>query len=423
MYQFTTEFAAELDKNDALADKRLLFHIPIHNNYPSAYFTGNSLGAMPKAVRNAFELEFDSWEKNGVEGHFMGTNPWMHYHKLFREKAARIVGALPGEVVMMNTLTTNLNLLLLSFYKPTSSRYKIIMEAGAFPSDQYALESQARFHGFNPNDAIIEISPRAGENTLRKEDILDTIAKTGESLALVLFGGVNYYTGQFYPLEEITKAGHAVGAKVGFDLAHTAGNVPLKLHVWNVDFAVWCTYKYLNSGPGSVSGAFVHNKFDNDNTIQRLAGWWGHDEQSRFKMEKGFIPMKGAESWQMSNAPVMNMVAHKVALDIFDEVGMEKLREKSLKLTAFLEFIVLYLNEKFDAGISILTPSNPDERGCQLSLVFSKNGKVIHQKLMEDGIITDWREPDVIRVAPVPLYNTFTDILRFGKTIEKIITT
>ncbi len=416
-FEFSHEYAQQLDSVDTLSEYRSLFHIPKHNGKTTAYFTGNSLGAMPKAVRSEVETVLKSWEINGVEGHFLDENPWMHYHKLFCEKGAKLVGAVPGEVVLMNTLTTNLHLLLISFYRPSSTRFKIVMESGAFPSDQYALESQARLHDFLPEDAIIEVAPREGEYNLRTEDILATLEKHGDSVALVLFGGVNYYTGQFYNLLEITKKGHEIGARVGFDLAHTVGNVPLQLHDWNVDFAVWCTYKYLNSGPGSVSGAFVHNKFDGDTSIKRLAGWWGHDESSRFKMEKGFVPMKGAESWQLSNAPIMNMVAHKVSLDIFDKVGMQNLREKSLKLTAYLEFLVSQLNEKFKTGIRTLTPTQPEDRGCQLSLVFPTDGKKIHSSLMNAGIITDWREPDVIRVAPVPLYNTFEDVYRFAKTI------
>ncbi|MEK7255287.1 MAG: kynureninase, partial [Bacteroidota bacterium] len=360
--------------------------------------------------------------------HFRGEMPWMHYHKFLLPQTARLVGAKESEVVVMNTLTTNLHLLMVSFYRPTKERFKIIMEGGAFPSDQYAVETQVRWHGFDPAEAIVEVTPRAvhspsgaggGEETLRTEDIISTIEKHGNQAALVLFGGVNYYTGQFYDLPALTQAAHRVGAFAGFDLAHTAGNLPLRLHDWDVDFACWCSYKYLNSGPGGPSGIFVHERHGNNPDLPRFGGWWGHDENSRFLMKKGFKPMPGAAGWQLSNAQIFSFAAHKVSLDIFDEVGMDALREKSLKLTGYLEFLIENLNEMAGGRrFNIITPTDPVQRGCQLSILTGSEGKALFNYLTENGVVADWREPNVVRVAPVPLYNSFEDVWQLANLLR-----
>jgi kynureninase len=343
----------------------------------------------------------------------------MHYHRFLTDAAARLVGALPQEVVVMNTLTTNLHLMMVSFYRPTAQRYKIVMEAGAFPSDQYAMESQVRWHGYDPATAIIEIAPRPGADTLRTEDILQIIEREGDSIALVMFGGVNYYTGQFYELGKIAAAGHRAGAYVGFDLAHAAGNVPLQLHDWGPDFAVWCSYKYLNSGPGGPSGVFVHERHANNPDLPRFAGWWGHDENERFQMKKGFKPMPGAAGWQLSNAQIFSFAAHKASLDLFDQAGMEPLRSKSEQLTAFLEMVL----DEADKGRNmyrLITPRDAAARGCQLSLLTDHRGKALFQHLSENGVVADWREPNVIRFAPVPLYNRFEDVWRLGELVRSL---
>ncbi len=426
VFENTQAFAQTLDKNDPLSKFSAEFLFPTHNGEKALYFCGNSLGLQPKSVRAAINFELDYWEKYGVEGWFTGDNQWLSYHKELSDLAAPIVGAKPSEVIIMNTLTVNLHLLMVSFYRPTKRRFKIIMEAGAFPSDQYAIESQVRFHGFDPSVAIVEIAPRAGEHCLRTEDILQTIDNQGNTVALVLFGGVNYYTGQFYDLEKIAKATHAIGAKVGFDLAHAAGNVPLQLHDWQADFAVWCSYKYLNSSPGGISGAFIHEKYHADKKIPRFAGWWGHDESQRFKMEKGFIPMVGAAGWQASTVQVLPSAIHKASLKIFEQAGgIAVLRQKSVQLTAFLEFVLKKSNQNFD----IITPSvfrdnldvfdaqNADFRGAQLSILTDKNGKKLFDYLAANGVICDWREPNVIRLAPTPLYNSFEEIWRLGQLL------
>jgi kynureninase len=371
----------------------------------------------PKTVRPALEHELAQWATYGVEGHFRGDLPWMYYHKFLTEQSARLVGALPQEVVVMNTLTVNLHLLMVSFYRPTAQRFKIIMEAGAFPSDQYAMETQARWHGFAPEEAIVELTPRPGEHTLRTADILDAIAQAGDTLALVMLGGVNYYTGQFFDLEAITRAAQAAGAYAGFDLAHAAGNLPLRLHDWGADFAVWCSYKYLNAGPGGPSGVFVHERHGNNPALPRFAGWWGHDEASRFQMRKGFIPMAGAAGWQLSNAQIFSFAAHKAGLDLFDAAGMDNLRAKSLALTAFLEFILDEINQEKQL-FEIITPRDPQARGCQISALTDHRGKALFDFLTENGVIADWREPNVIRFAPVPMYNSFEDVYALGQAIR-----
>lgn len=346
----------------------------------------------------------------------------MSYHEIFPKLLSKIVGAKEEELVVMNQLTVNLHLLMVSFYQPTAQRYKIICEAKAFPSDQYALESQVKFHGLNYEDAVIEVAPRAGEHTIRLEDILAVIEQHKDSVALVLFGGVNYYTGQLFNMQAITKVAHSVGAICGFDLAHAAGNIELHLHDWNVDFACWCSYKYLNSGPGGVSGVFIHEKHIANKELNRFAGWWGYKKDTRFKMERGFEPIPTAEGWQLSNAPVLSMAAHKASLDIFDEAGMEKIHAKRKLLAGYLHFILNEINQQqAEKVIEIITPNNEAERGCQVSILMLKNGKQIFDELMKQGVIADWREPNVIRVAPVPLYNSFEDVWSFGNIITKIL--
>lgn len=421
-FEANKEFAEKLDQEDALAHFRPKYFIPTNEKgVEKIYFCGNSLGLQPKSVKSYFEIELEDWKNLAVEGHFEGRNPWFHYHKFFSEKEARLVGALPPEVVVMNALTVNLHLLMVSFYRPTKDRFKIMIEAGAFPSDQYAVESQARFHGFDPEEAILEMKPRNGDYTLKTEDILKTIDAHKNDLALVMFGGVNYYTGQFFDLPAITQKAHEHGVIAGFDLAHTTGNIPLKLHDWNVDFATWCTYKYLNSGPGGTSGVFIHEKYANDRNLPRFAGWWGYDEKTRFKMKKGFIPEYGAAGWQLSNAQVFNMVAHKAALDLFDEAGMNNLRQKSLKLTGFLLFLLENLNEEVGEKFKIITPKEENARGAQVSIIAKEKGKEIFNKLTQNDVVADWREPDVIRVAPVPMYNTFTEVFRFYEILREAL--
>lgn len=409
-FEATLEYAQGQDETDILFPFRERFIFPQHNEKDVTYLCGNSLGLQPKSVAYLMKLELDDWGRCGVEGHFNARNPWFSYHHIFSERLAKIVGAKKDEVVAANTLTVNLHLLMLSFYRPQGKRYKILMEAGAFPSDQYAMETQVRMYGYDPEEAIIEISPKEGAYIIEEADIIKAIEDAGDSLATVMIGGVNYYTGQFFDLKKITTAAHKVGAYVGYDLAHAVGNVPLQLHAWNVDFACWCSYKYLNSGPGGVGGIYVHEHHSKNPKLFRLGGWWGNDEKTRFKMEKGFVPQKNAGSWQMSNAPVFNMVAHNASLDIFDKAGMKELREKSEKLTAYLEFLLKQIKH---LPFNIITPSDPKRRGCQLSLLFEKRGKEVFQALTDNGVVADWREPNVIRIAPVPLYNTYEDAYRF----------
>ena len=419
----TLEAARELDSADPLSRFRERFHIPQHNGADAMYFTGNSLGLQPKAAKAALEVELDDWAKWGVEGHFQGQNPWVSYHERFTEGLCHLTGAKPHEVVAMNGLTVNLHLLLISFYQPKGTRRKLLCEAKAFPSDRYALCSQIRLHGGNPDEDLIELAPREGEHRLRTEDVLRAIEDAGEELATVMIGGVNYYTGQLHDMKAITTAAHQIGATCGFDLAHAMGNVPLDLHHWGVDFACWCSYKYLNSGPGAVSGVFIHERHvrgaDGRGTAtRRLEGWWGHDAESRFKMDPEFVPMPSAEAWQMSNAPVLNMAVHKVSLDLFLEAGMEALVERSRRLTVYLETLVGVVAERTGAQLEILTPSEADARGCQLSVVAHGYGRTLFDHLMACGVIVDWREPAVIRMAPVPLYNSFEDLAKFGHVLE-----
>ena len=428
-YEYQQEFAAQQDKADELSHFRNMFHIPQKDGQDVRYFTGNSLGLQPKIARELVLEEFDAWAEHGVEGHFEGKRPWFHYHKFTKGMMARIVGALASEVVVMNSLTVNLHLMMVSFYRPHKQRFKIITEGGAFPSDQYALETQVRYHGFDPQEAIVELLPRPGEYTLRTEDILAAIDTHGNELALVMMGGVQYFTGQLFDLKTITDAGHAAGATVGFDLAHAAGNVPLQLHDWNVDFAVWCTYKYLNSGPGNLAGAYVHQRYANDPSLPRFAGWWGYNEQQRFMMQKGFVPMLGADGWQLSNVNVLSAAAIMASMEVLHKVDPRKLRRKSLALTGYAEFLINTIIAKTGARATIITPANPAERGCQLSLAIEDDGHQVFAHLTRHGIVVDWREPNltdgqpgVIRLAPVPLYNTFTDVYEFAVKFEQALT-
>lgn len=418
-YQATAAFAANLDATDELKDYRNRFHIPSANGKSLIYFCGNSLGLQPKSTRAYLEQELTDWQNLGVEGHLHAKNPWLYYHHFLTDATARLVGAKPIEVVVMNSLTVNLNLLMISFYRPTAKRNKIMMEYMAFPSDQYAVENQVKFHGYNPNEAIIELMPREGENCIRTADILAKIDEHKDELALIMIGGVNYYTGQLFDMATITSHAKKCSSDivVGYDLAHATGNVKMQLHDWNVDFATWCSYKYLNSGPGGTSGVFVHEKHAENNLLPRLSGWWGNDESTRFKMQKGFIPQQGAAGWQMSNAQVLSMAAHRASLAIFDEVGMDKLIAKSKLLTGYLEFLLLNGKRK---DFKIITPEDVAQRGCQLSIVMNENGKKTFDALTQNGVIADWREPDVIRVAPVPLYNTFEDVYRFAEIFHAV---
>jgi len=404
-------FALQLDKADVLAAYREHFYIPKINGQDCIYMCGNSLGLQPKIAKAFVDSELTDWAELGVEGHVHGKKPWLYYHHFTQEILAKIVGAQKEEVVAMGSLTNNLHLLLISFYRPTTQRYKILIEHRPFPSDQYAVASQAKLHGYTEAEAIIEMKPRLGEVNLRTEDILATIKEHGNELAVVMLGGVHFYTGECLDMAAITEAAHAVGAYCGFDLAHAVGNVPMELHDWKVDFACWCTYKYLNSGPGGVGGLFVHALHHKNEELNRLEGWWGHDEANRFKMENKFVSMGTAESWQMSNAPVMAMAIHQASLEIIDLAGgMKPLRQKSELLTNYFEFLLLDAKQKNAASFHLLTPSDPKQRGCQLSISFTENGKQIHERLTAKGVIADWREPGVIRMAPVPLYNSFSDV-------------
>lgn len=423
-FENTLEFARKMDANDSLRNYREQFYFPSFAEKQVLYFTGNSLGLQPKSTAGYIQKELDAWAKYGVEGHFLSEKPWYSYHEFLTAKAAKVVGALPKEVVITHSLTTNLHLLMVSFYRPEGKRKKIICEAKAFPSDQYALESQVRFHGLDPEADLIEVEPRAGEHLIRLEDVLAAIDRVGDELAMVLIGGVNYYTGQLFDMKKITEAAHRVGAYAGFDLAHAAGNIHLHLHDWGVDFAAWCSYKYLNSSPGGVSGLFVHERHADNRELPRFAGWWGYDKTSRFKMEKGFVPISGAEGWQLSNAPVLGMAAHLASLDIFDEVGMEQLCEKRDLLTAYLEFLIEDVSAKYadKCTFEIITPRDKTQRGAQLSmLVHGTAARQLFDTLTEKGVIADWREPNVIRLAPVPLYNSFEDIYLFAKYLAEAI--
>ncbi len=418
MYQNTQEFAQKKDAQDPLRSFRNRFHHPVINGEPTVYFTGNSLGLQPVAVKDYINIELEDWAKWGVEGHFHGRNPWFSYHELLTEKMAKVIGAKPLETVVMGSLSTNVHLLMVSFYRPEGKRTKIICEAKAFPSDQYILETQVTHHGLNPDTEIIEISPREGEELIHEEDILAAIKETGDELALVMIGGVNYYTGQLFDMKTIADAGHAVGAKVGFDLAHAAGNINLQLHDWNLDFAAWCTYKYLNSGPGGVSGIFIHERHATNKELVRFGGWWGQDKETRFLMEKGFDPIPTAEGWQHSNAPVMLMAPLNASLDLFEEAGMAAIGKKRDDITAFLEFVINDIKSD-KVEFEIITPTDKTKRGAQLSVAAKGQGKKLFDTLTERNVIADWREPNVIRIAPAPLYNSYEDCWKFGQILKE----
>ncbi len=420
-FTYTRDFALEQDRIDPLKSFRDQFYIPQHNDEETVYLTGNSLGLQPKNAETYIQQELEDWKKLGVEGHFHAKRPWMPYHEFFSQSLGKLVGGKPSEVVAMGTLTNNLHLLMVSFYRPQGKRNKILCEAKAFPSDQYALASQARFHGLDPDETVIELHPRDGEHTLRTEDILQKIDEVGDELALLMIGGVNYYTGQVHDMKTITAAAREKGAFVGWDLAHGIGNIELKLHDWGADFAAWCSYKYLNSGPGSVAGIFVHERHHGKADIPRFEGWWGHDKESRFKMPDKFVPMPTAEAWQLSNAPVFAMAPHRASLDIFDQTTFEQRREKAMKLSGFLEFVLDEIARKNDAHFEIITPRDWAQRGSQLSVFLHGQGRELFDKLMAAGVIADWREPNVIRMAPVPLYNNFEDIWRFGQKLEEAL--
>ncbi len=413
-YEATAAYARGMDAADPLAPFKEQFHFPQHNGQNSIYFCGNSLGLQARTVEAAIRQELEDWRNMAVEGYFRAKHPWLYYQYNFSAALAAMMGCGEEEVTVMNTLTVNLHLMLQSFYRPGKERFKIIMEAGAFPSDQYAVETLVKLHGLRPEEAIVEIHPRSGEKLLRTDDILAVIREQGPALALVLMGGINYYTGQFYDMPAITAAAHAAGAYAGWDLAHVAGNIPLELHNWEVDFAVWCSYKYLNGGPGAAGGLYVHSRFGNDPAFPRLGGWWGNDEKTRFNMEKGFVPRNGAAGWQISTAQVFNMAALKASLEMLNEAGMPRLRAKSIALTGYLE----YLLRQLPLPCEIITPEDPQQRGAQLSLYFPENGKAIHTQMMEQGIICDYREPGVIRLAPAPMYCSFTDVFRLYEVLR-----
>lgn len=416
-FEYSLEFAQKMDRADPLSKFKEYFHIPEIAGKPVIYLCGNSLGLQPKSVKGFIQNELDTWATRGVEGHFEGEDPWLYARNKSKPALAMLLGAKESEVVAMNNLSTNLHLLLVSFYRPTKAKFKILTEAGAFPSDQYILESQARFHGFNPEEAVLEISPRKNEHTLRTEDILEQIFLHKDEIALVMLSGIQYYTGQLFDMKAISATACQYGIPVGFDLAHAIGNVPMDLHDWNVDFATWCSYKYLNAGPGNVSGIFVHEKHGNSVQIPRFAGWWGHDEKERFLMKKGFKPMSGADGWLLSNDNILGLAALQASLEIFDEASILEVRKKSELLTGYLEFLLHKLTDNPHL-FEIITPSEPMQRGCQLSIIIHRDGKAIFDRLTNSGVVADWRNPNVIRLAPVPLYNSFEDLYNFALIFE-----
>ena len=411
--QFKTgkSFAKELDAADPLREYRSKFHIPKDETGQEViYLCGNSLGLQPKSVRAFVEQELKDWQTLGVKGHLRARNPWVPYHELLTEQTARLVGAKPVEIVVMNTLTVNLHLMMVSFYRPTPQRNKIVIESNAFPSDRYAVESQIKFKGSDPNRSLIELQPRGGETTIRTEDIETFLEREGDSIALVMLGGVNYYTGQLFEMDRITRSAHEKDCVVGFDLAHAAGNAVLRLHEWDVDFAIWCSYKYLNGGPGCVAGCFVSEKHAMNTELPRFSGWWGHSKETRFLMGPQFDPILGAEGWQLSNPPILPLAALRASMDLFDEVGMDMIRAKSELLTSYLEFL---FDQHPNKSFCVITPKDPKQRGAQLSIRVEGKGKALYESITAQGVVCDWREPDVIRVAPVALYNSFMDVFRF----------
>jgi kynureninase len=420
-FEATRQFALELTAGDTLASCREYFHIPkTRDGGDSVYLCGHSLGLQPKTTRKYIEQELVDWERLGVAGHFHARNPWMPYHELLTASTARLLGAQPSEVVVMNSLTVNLHLLMVTFYRPTRERHKIMIEANAFPSDRHAVASQIQFHDYEPENSLIELQPRPGEANIRTEDIETRIEKEGDEIALILFSGVNYFSGQAFDCERITAAGHARGCVVGFDMAHAAGNLALRLHDWTIDFAVWCSYKYLNGGPGAIGGCFVHERHAHNTSLPRFAGWWGHDKDSRFAMGPSFQAIGGAEGWQLSNPSILSLAALRSSMHIFEEAGIERLRAKSERLTGYLEYL---LNQNRSDHFQIITPSDPAARGAQLSIRIKTGGRGVCDRLANAGIVGDWREPDILRVAPVPLYNSFLDLYTFAEKFLEAIRT
>ncbi|HEU5052252.1 MAG TPA: kynureninase [Hanamia sp.] len=423
-FENTLQFAQKLDETDPLQNFREQFYIPILNEKECIYFTGNSLGLQPKRAQDYVLDEMENWANYGVEGHFHGRNPWANFHEVFSKKLAPILGANPEEIVVMNQLTVNLHLMMTTFFRPSQKGNKILCENRPFTSDIYAIDSQLKLHGIDPAEGLIELKPREGEFTLRTEEIVSTIKNNADEIALVLIGGINYYTGQLFDMKAIAEAAHEAGAYCGFDLAHAVGNVELHLHDWNVDFACWCSYKYLNSGPGAVAGAFIHNRYATDKSLPRLAGWWGTDKHERFQFKEQFNPIPTAEGWQLSNANILSMAAHKAALDIFEEASFEKIIEKGKKLSAYLIFILNQINnESGREVVKIITPQNENEHGCQVSILLPEKGRDFFNSLNKNGVIADWREPNVIRVTPVPLYNTFEEVYSFGQIVKEFAKT
>jgi len=419
MYENNLAFANQKDQDDPLKNYRKEFLIPTNNEgIELVYLCGNSLGLQPKKTSNYLQQELNDWAKFGVEGHTDAKNPWLPYHEFLTNSMAKIVGAKPSEIVIMNSLTTNLHLMMVSFYQPTKSKYKIVIESDAFPSDKYAMESQLKFNGYDSNDGLILWKPREGENLCRFEDLEKIMEDQGNEIALLMIGSTNYYSGQLYPLKKITELGHKHNSLVGFDLAHGVGNIQPNLHETGADFAVWCTYKYLNSGPGSLGGCFVHERHANNTDLNRFAGWWGHNKQTRFNMRHEFDAIPGAEGWQLSNPAILSMAAIRASLDLFEAAGFKNIIKKSKSLTGFLEFLI---NELNDDRINIITPENPEERGCQLSIQVKSANKNLHTQLTKNDVISDWREPDVIRVAPAPLYNSYQDVFEFVQRLKKVL--
>ncbi len=417
------EFALKKNREDQLKSFRSMFHIPkLPNGEEAVYLCGNSLGLQPKSAAKFIEKEMQQWQNLAVEGWFEEPDPWVNRHQHIKKLISPIIGALPAEAAIMNTLTINLHLLMVSFYQPTKTKYKILIEGGAFPSDQYAVAAQAQLHGFNPDDAIVEFLPSGDDYCLKTSEIIDQIHTHQADAALILLGGVNYFTGQFYDIEKIAKAAQKANIVLGLDLAHAVGNVPLKLHNWQVDFACWCSYKYLNSGPGGIGGIFVHEKHHPKN-LKKLSGWWGYKTDERFKMKKDFVAEAGADGWMVSTHQIIPMAMHLAALQIFEEAGgVEVLRKKSLDLSGFLYFLLTDINAHFKQNVlQIITPKDSAERGCQLSVIFHKNAKMIFEQLSKAGFIGDWREPNVIRLSPVPLYNTFEEVYKTALKIREII--
>ena len=414
-FKNTLVFSQELDESDTVRKYRDEFYFPKINGKDAIYFVGNSLGLQPKRTQNYINDVMSDWKEMAVEGHFHSNKPWWDYHERLAAPLAKVVGAFSEEITVMNTLSVNLHLLMVSFYRPSKTRYKIICEEKAFPSDQYILQSQVRFHGLESDNTIIEIKKRKGENFWRTEDVIDKIKEVGDELALVLIGGVNYYNGQVFNMKEITKEAKSVGANVGWDLAHAVGNVELKLHDWDVDFAAWCSYKYMNSGPGNASGVFVNKKYLNKSDIPRLEGWWGTKKETRFLMKPEFEPMENADAWQISNPPVLSLAPYLAALELFEEVGMQALIEKRKMLTAYLEFVLHDIDTQVESSFEVITPA---DRGCQLSVFLHGHGKKLFDYLMKNGVIADWREPNVIRLAPAPFYCSFEDVFKFGQIIK-----